>query len=126
MNITLIQFAVQSIVRLASVGKQAAEQRSRNETALLPGFAAQEPNRLTVVNGFFTITDEREAHVKDGVILRIEPAIGREREIKQLCHRGVVGLGPANRNAGDAAERVDYRNHPFNPSAGHRHGYTHD
>ncbi len=66
MNITLIQFAVQSIVRLASVGKQAAEQRSRNETALLPGFAAQEPNRLTVVNGFFTITDEREAHVKDG------------------------------------------------------------
>jgi len=66
MNITLIQFAVQSIVRLSSVSRQAAEQRSRNETALLPGFAAQEPNPLTVVNGFFTITDEREAHVKDG------------------------------------------------------------
>ncbi len=66
MNITLIQFAVQSIVRLATVSKQAAEQRSRNEPVLLPGFDSQEASRLTVVNGFFTITAEREAYVKDG------------------------------------------------------------
>ncbi|GAC13859.1 hypothetical protein [Aliiglaciecola lipolytica] len=54
MNIMLVQFAVQSIVRLGTVTKDIAEQRARNTSALLPGLDPQDLSRETIVNGIFT------------------------------------------------------------------------
>lgn len=55
MNISLIQFAVQSIVRLSVVSKEAAEQRARNKKALLPALNQQDLSPQIIVNSFFTI-----------------------------------------------------------------------
>ncbi len=66
MNIVLIQFAVQSIVRLSQVGKDIAEQRARNTPALLPGLDPQDLSRNTVVNGFFTSSAWSKEYVAEG------------------------------------------------------------
>ena len=65
MNISLIQFAVQSIIRLGKVSREAADQHARNTAALLPGLDSQVLERIVIVNGFFTNSSDHKAYVAD-------------------------------------------------------------
>jgi hypothetical protein len=69
MNISLIQFAVQSIVRLGKVSQQAAEQSARNEATLLPGLDTQDVKRLDIINSFFMTDVNHKVHVADDGLL---------------------------------------------------------
>jgi len=64
MNISLVLFAVQSIVRLSVVSREAAEQRARNKKALLPALEQQDLDKEIIVNSFFTIGHKE--YVADG------------------------------------------------------------